>query len=157
LLYSLTTISGPPLAMMLNNQGYVKEEFRAALGLIRLVESVATAILYFFWGLYTAKSTLIMGAIAPSVVFGIPIGAALIGRLEAETFRRVCMSFDAWVVGYGMSKLLIQLHLVDDSTAHAVFAAVIIIDACLLYLFFSRRRQFPRAIQAQNSFGASDP
>jgi uncharacterized membrane protein YfcA len=35
-LYSVTTISGPPLAMALNNQVFSKTEFRAALGLIRL-------------------------------------------------------------------------------------------------------------------------
>jgi len=31
ILYSITTISGPPLALLFNNQGYVKEEFRAGL------------------------------------------------------------------------------------------------------------------------------
>src|SRR5262245_57311599 len=31
-LYSVTTISGPPLAIALNNQGFAKKEFRAALG-----------------------------------------------------------------------------------------------------------------------------
>ena len=38
-LYSVTTISGPPLAVMLNNQGLAKNDFRAALGFIRLAES----------------------------------------------------------------------------------------------------------------------
>src|SRR5688572_645668 len=40
LLYSVTTISGPPLAIALNNQGFAKREFRAALGLVRLAESL---------------------------------------------------------------------------------------------------------------------
>src|SRR5207244_12899290 len=35
-LYSVTTISGPPLAIMLNNQGLARQEFRAGLGLVRL-------------------------------------------------------------------------------------------------------------------------
>src|SRR5437763_251488 len=38
-LYSLTTISGPPLALFLNNQGLAKREFRASLGFIRLAEA----------------------------------------------------------------------------------------------------------------------
>ena len=38
-LYSVTTISGPPLAIALNNQGFAKREFRAALGFVRLAES----------------------------------------------------------------------------------------------------------------------
>src|SRR5207245_6918951 len=43
-LYSVTTISGPPLALLLNNQGFAKREFRAALGLVRLAESTFTAL-----------------------------------------------------------------------------------------------------------------
>jgi len=43
-LYSVTTISGPPLAVMLNNQGYPKRDFRAALGAVRLAESTMTAV-----------------------------------------------------------------------------------------------------------------
>ena len=27
--------------------------------------------------------------------------------VDAETFRRICMSFDAWVVGFGLSRVLI--------------------------------------------------
>ena len=33
-LYSITTISGPPLAIFLNNQGFAKLDFRAALGVL---------------------------------------------------------------------------------------------------------------------------
>src|SRR5690348_9530286 len=43
-LYSLTTISGPPLAILFNNQGLVKNEFRAGLALVRVVESSVTAL-----------------------------------------------------------------------------------------------------------------
>ncbi len=45
-LYSVTTISGPPLAIALNNQGLAKKEFRAALGFVRLAESSMTAVAY---------------------------------------------------------------------------------------------------------------
>src|SRR6516162_7350202 len=55
-LYSVSTISGPPLAVMLNNQGYDKREFRAALGLIRLAESTFTAIAYLSAGLIGTAS-----------------------------------------------------------------------------------------------------
>src|SRR5947208_3245876 len=56
LLYSLTTISGPPLALMLNNQGLAKREFRAALGFVRLAEATFTAIAYWSAGLFTRES-----------------------------------------------------------------------------------------------------
>src|SRR5437764_2333880 len=43
-LYSVTTISGPPLAILFNNQGFVSHEFRAGLAIIRITESGLTAI-----------------------------------------------------------------------------------------------------------------
>src|SRR5204863_7070184 len=56
LLYSLTTISGPPLALLLNNQGLAKREFRAALAFVRLAEAGFTAIAYAYAGLFTRAS-----------------------------------------------------------------------------------------------------
>src|SRR2546426_8988925 len=56
ILYSLTTISGPPLALLFNNQGLVKQEFRAALGMIRVTESTLTALAYYHLGLFAAPS-----------------------------------------------------------------------------------------------------
>ena len=55
-LYSVTTISGPPLAILLNNQGVAKQEFRAALGIVRLAESLMTAAAYAYAGLFLAPS-----------------------------------------------------------------------------------------------------
>lgn len=141
LLYAVTTISGPPLAVMLNNQGLAKQEFRAALGLIRLVESTLTAVAYGYAGLYTASSAALIPLILPSVMIGVPIGAAIIRRLSAETFRRVCMSFDAWVVGFGISTLLRSLGLIASGAAYGVLIAVIVVDGWLLYRFFSGIRQ----------------
>src|SRR5260370_3754502 len=42
-LYATTTISGPPLAMMFNNQGLDQDEFRAALRMVRLVDTTANS------------------------------------------------------------------------------------------------------------------
>ncbi len=140
LLYSVTTISGPPLAVMLNNQGLAKGEFRAAMGVIRLAESTLTALAYAYAGLYTAQSAALIPVIVPSLIVGVPLGAWLIRHIDAETFRRVCMSFDAWVVGFGISSLLLVLDLVEGAEAYLVMAGVIAIDLVLLYRFFSRRR-----------------
>ncbi|HEY7057994.1 MAG TPA: sulfite exporter TauE/SafE family protein [Vicinamibacterales bacterium] len=143
LLYSVTTISGPPLAVFLNNQGLAKQEFRAGLGFIRLAESTFTAVAYASAGLYTRESVALMPSILPGLVVGVPLGAWLIRRIDAETFRRVCMSFDAWVVGFGLSTLLQALHLVDGPAAYLVMLAVIAIDGVLLYRFFSGRHSAP--------------
>jgi uncharacterized membrane protein YfcA len=143
-LYSVTTISGPPLAILFNNQGLVKKEFRAGLGLIRVVESSLTAIVYYHLGLFTAESQSILLMIIPSVLVGIPLGAYLIRRLDAETFRRICMSFDAWVVGFGLSRVLIELKLMESPWAYTVMAVAILLDAYLLYIFFTVQRPAAR-------------
>src|ERR1700751_2207978 len=139
-LYSVTTISGPPLAILFNNQGLVKNEFRAGLALVRVAESSVTAVVYYQLGLFIAESENIFLVLVPSVVLGVPLGAYLIRRLDAETFRRICMSFDAWVVGFGLSRVLIELDLVGSPWAYWVMAAGILIDAWLLYVFFRARR-----------------
>jgi uncharacterized protein len=139
-LYSVTTISGPPLAILFNNQGLVKNEFRAGLALVRVVESSVTAIVYYQLGLFIAESANVLLTFIPSVVVGIPLGTYLIRRLDAETFRRICMSFDAWVVGFGLSRVLIELNLFAGPWAYSVMAITIVIDGCLLYVFFTSRR-----------------
>lgn len=139
LLYSATTISGPPLAVMLNNQGYVKQEFRAALGLIRTAEALCTAVAYCFLGLYSAQSFRILATIVPSVVVGIPLGSLLIRKMDPEMFRRICMSFDAWIVGFGLSKVALALHLASGPAGYAPLAAAGGIDAVLLARFFIKR------------------
>lgn len=138
-LYSVTTISGPPLALLFNNQGYAKQEFRAALSLIRVAESTLTAVAYYFLGLYSVDSAQILPYIVPSVLVGIPLGTYLINRMDPEVFRRLCMSFDALVVGFGMSRVLIELKLAPSPSAYSILAAVVAIDAYLLYRFFKRR------------------
>ncbi len=138
-LYSVTTISGPPLALLFNNQGYAKQEFRAALALIRVAESTMTAVAYYFLGLYSIENAELLPYIVPSVLIGIPLGTFLIGRIDPETFRRLCMSFDAVVVGFGMSRVLIELKLAASPEAYAVLAAAVAVDAVLLYRFFQAR------------------
>ena len=64
-LYSVTTISGPPLAIALNNQGFAKKEFRAALGLVRLAESSLTAVAYVYAGLFLKPSFALLPWIVP--------------------------------------------------------------------------------------------
>ncbi len=139
-LYSVTTISGPPLAIMLNNQGLAQRDFRAALGLVRLAESSMTAAAYAYARLYSATSVAMIQWMVPSILIGVPIGAQVIRRVHPETFRRVCMSFDAWVVAFGLSRLLQELSLVEGPAAYLVLVAVCLVDLWLLYRFFGSIR-----------------
>jgi hypothetical protein len=139
ILYSLTTISGPPLAVLFNNQGLVKNEFRAGLALVRVAESSLTAIVYWHLGLFTTESLALTPPFLVAMLIGIPAGAWAIRRLDAETFRRLCMSFDAWVVGFGLSRVLMELHIVPGPEAYGFMLATMLVDLWLLYLFFTRR------------------
>ncbi|HEY6362231.1 MAG TPA: sulfite exporter TauE/SafE family protein [Vicinamibacterales bacterium] len=156
-LYSVTTISGPPLAIMLNNQGLAKRDFRAALGVVRLAESSMTAVAYAYAGLFTATSLSLIPWIVPSIVVGVPIGAFIIRHMRVETFRRICMSFDAWIVAFGLSRLLQELQMVETNAAYLVLAGVGAIDLWLLYRFFSGAQQETAAVYSSDIIGASRP
>jgi uncharacterized protein len=144
ILYSVTTISGPPLAILFNNQGLVKNEFRAGLALVRVAESSVTAIVYYQLGLFITESANLLLVFIPSVLVGIPLGAYFMRHVDSETFRRICMSFDAWVVGFGLSRVLIELELMASPWAYGVMAVTMLIDVYLLVVFFRRRKAAAR-------------
>jgi len=138
-LYSVTTISGPPLALLFNNQGYAKQDFRAALGVIRVGEGVFTGIAYYFIGLFSYDSMEIIPYIVPSVLLGIPLGHYLIRLMDPETFRRICMAFDALVVAFGLSRVLIELNLATVFTTYSILTIMMMLNAYLLFRFFRNR------------------
>ena len=138
-LYSMTTISGPPLALLFNNQGYAKQDFRAALSVIRLAEASLTAIAYGLIGLYGSGAMEIIPLIVPSVLFGIPLGTIMIRWMDPESFRRICMAFDALVVGFGLSRVLVELDLASTETTYAIMCIVLLVNGILLFRFFQER------------------
>jgi uncharacterized membrane protein YfcA len=144
-LYAVTTISGPPLALMLTNQGYAKRDFRAALGVVRLAESTITAAAYAYAGMFTATSAGLALYILPSLALGVPLGAILIRRVQADVFRRLCMSFDAWVVAFGLASVMRMLGIADNLGAACVFTSVAALDSYMLHRFFRRRSVTVRA------------
>lgn len=141
MLYSVTTISGPPLALLFNNQGYAKQDFRAALSVIRVAESSLTAVAYGIIGFYSAGSMEIIPYIIPSVVIGIPLGAYLIRWMDPESFRRISMAFDALVVAFGLSRVLVELDLASPFTTYGILSIVILLNGYLLFCFFRDRPQ----------------
>lgn len=152
-LYSTTTISGPPLALMFNNQGVNKDEFRAALGTVRVVETTATALVYAALGLFSSSSIRLVAPIAPAVLLGLPLGTYLIRRVPAETFRRICMSFDAWIIGFGLARTLVELGIMATLEAYAIWGVVILFDLYLLYGYFVLGRAQTRVL-GRPSLGA---
>ena len=140
-LYSLTTISGPPLALFFNNQGMSKRDFKVALAVTRVSESALTFIAYMALGLFTPSTGQLSLSILPAVVIGMPLGHLVIERVSAETFRRVCMSFDAWIVAFGLSRLVADLGFVPPVLAYQVLVVTGFIDALLLRKYFTQEQR----------------
>ena len=74
--------------------------------------------------------------IAPAVLLGLPLETYVIRHVPSETFRRVCMSFDAWIVGFGLARTLLDLRLLGSLGAYGIWGAVILFDLYLLYRYF---------------------
>ena len=145
LLYSITTISGPPIALFWNNQGMKKGEFKAAIAQVRITESYITCISYYFLGLFGASvagtsAMQLFYIIGPPAAIGLPLGYYAIKRLNVETFRRIAMSFDAWIVSYGLTRVLISLFNLNVNIANLLFAAFAAISAVLLYRYFRKEK-----------------
>ncbi|HEV2389893.1 MAG TPA: sulfite exporter TauE/SafE family protein [Nitrososphaerales archaeon] len=139
LLYSITTISGPPIALFWNNQGLKQREFKAAVAQVRIAESYLTCISYYLLGLFTASSVSLFKVIAPPVFIGIPIGMFIVSKVAVETFRRMAMTFDAGIVGYGLSATLPILFGISSTLSYALFVAVLALDLGLFYRYLRGR------------------
>jgi uncharacterized membrane protein YfcA len=139
-LYGATTISGPPLALFFNNQGLSKTEFRAALSMFRLAESACTVAAYLALGMFTGPSLALTARFAPSVLLGVPLGYLALRRVASEPFRRVCMTVDALLVGFGLARSLIERHLVSQPFAYAGLAVVACVEAAIALNFLLSRR-----------------
>jgi uncharacterized membrane protein YfcA len=145
-LYSATTISGPPLALFLNNQGLAQIEFRAAIYLIRVAESLSTTIVYLGLGLFVGPAVGLAGRLVPSLIIGLPIGMVLLRRLEPEAFRRICMGVNAAFIAFGLARSAIDLHLATPAVAYAAMVVVGAVESFLLVRYFLRRKEALRGM-----------
>ena len=138
-LYGLTTISGPPLALFWNNQGLAKDDFKVGLAVIRSIESVCALLAYAYLGLLTRESAGLLPWLVPGVAIGIPLGHWIVRHVGVETFRRVCMSFDAYLVSFGLSRTLDAAGVAPE-LAYLVLAGAALIDSRLLWAYFRAPR-----------------
>lgn len=137
-LYGLTTISGPPLAVFWNNQGLAKEEFKTAITIIRWVESVFALGAYAYLGLLNRETAAVATWLVPGVVLGMPFGHFVIRRMGIETFRRVSMSFDAYLVAFGLARTLREVG-APVMLAFAGMVVAAVVDTVVLVRFFRQR------------------
>lgn len=143
-LYALTTISGPPLALFLRNQGLSKDEFRATIAQIRVAESTLTIGTYFVFSQFFGAPLLTLPflellpyLLVPAIV-GIPLGALLLSKVSPEFFRRFVMAVDGVFISYGLSVVLVALHWVRMEVSQLLLSGFLAGTAVLAYLSLRR-------------------
>ncbi len=141
LLYSITTISGPPIALFWSNQGMAKNEFKAAVAQVRIAESYLTCISYAILGLFTATTFQLFTFTALPVFLGIPLGMIVAVKISAETFRRFAMAFNAGVVGFGLAQVFLSLFKLSPLFSYSFWGVVVAIDLALLFRYLRDRNK----------------
>jgi uncharacterized protein len=129
-LYSLTTISGPPLALFLRNQGLSKNEFRCTIAQIRVAESTLTLGTYFAFdqilgaGLVKLPSLSLLPFLVLPVLIGVPLGTLMLRSVSPEFFRRFVMAIDGLLVSYGLSRVLVSLKWISTTVSEYLLAVL---------------------------------
>jgi Sulfite exporter TauE/SafE. len=144
-LYGVSTISGPPLALIINNQGLTKEEFKFAISALRVAESITTFSGYLTLGVFSSQVLYYVAITSPAVITGMAIGAVTARIIKRkEDFRRLVMSFDSWVSGYGLSFNLGKV--IGYDVLYWPMIVVIAIDLYLISKYIVKRKKIVREI-----------
>lgn len=139
-LYALTTISGPPLALFLRNQGLSKDEFRCTIAQVRVAESTLTLAAYvgfstfFSAGLVSLPSFALLPYLIVPVVVGVPLGTLGLTRVSPEYFRRLVMGVDGVFVSYGLARILVTLRWTTSEIGYVVMAMLFAVVGVLAWL-----------------------
>jgi uncharacterized protein len=151
-LYATTTVSGPPLALYFTNLGLVQDEFRAALALVRVVESVTTLAMYALIGALTWSGGALAALFLPSVLIGLALGRKLVTRIDRATFGRFCMRVDAVLVTVGLAITIGNAGWLPRPAAWAAALAF----AVALHLWAASRARRLRSVSAPSPASAID-
>ena len=123
LLYSLTTVSGPPLALFWRNQGLVKDEFRCTIAQIRVAEASFTTATYMSLGLFSTAAINLIPVFVIPVIIGVPIGVFALRRMKPGLFRQLVMAADGIFVSFGLSQVVRTLGYISATQSYLAFAA----------------------------------
>ncbi len=138
-LYSLTTISGPPLALFWRNQGLSKNEFRCTMAQVRVAESTLTLGTYLAFdqflgaGLVKIPALDLLPVLFIAVIVGVPLGTLLLRSVSPEFFRRFVMAVDALLVSYGLSRVLVLLKWISSTTSDYLVAVLFVLFGILAW------------------------
>lgn len=85
------SMSGPPVALFLTNQGANKNEFRANITWYALFLNVFTIITYVYNGLITRNVLANTGGLTVSMAIGVFIGIKTVNKLNDNLFKRIAL------------------------------------------------------------------
>jgi uncharacterized membrane protein YfcA len=108
-LYGATTISGPPLALLLDEKHFSEAELRAAMSAFRVAASSVTALVYAAFGLYSRASLQIFSELLWAAAIGFPLGFFLLRGLSLQRLRRAGFSVDAVFVAFALVWTAVEL------------------------------------------------
>lgn len=91
LLNGSISMSGPPVALFLSNQGADKQTFRANITVYGVVLNIITITTYSFSGLLTAEVIRYTVWFVPGMLVGVIVGVAAIKKLNDQTFRKLAL------------------------------------------------------------------
>ncbi|MGA8664852.1 MAG: sulfite exporter TauE/SafE family protein [Thermoplasmata archaeon] len=143
-LYSLTTISGPPLALFLRNQGMSKHEFRCTIAQIRVAESSLTLATYLVFDSFFGTKLVSLPALGLlpylfiPVIIGVPLGTLLLTAVSPEFFRRFVMAVDGIFVSYGLSRVLISVKWLTTVQGNILLGILLLGVAVLSWISLNR-------------------
>lgn len=99
-----TTMSGPPVAILLINQRIEKQRFRASLAMYFLIMQLVGAVSLIFLGPLNGDTILVSTILLPTVILGNFIALKLVDRLPQDVFTRITII----VVAVTASLVLVQ-------------------------------------------------
>ena len=92
MLGSSVSLSGPPIAMAMNNKGYKKNKFRANFAIFGVLSSLFTAVTYFLKGIIQVASLKFTVYFFPLLLVGSQLGNRWARRIKNEKFRRIVLA-----------------------------------------------------------------
>ncbi len=90
-LWTSTSMSGPPVVLYLQGRGLEPMEFRAALVTYFLVGNTISIGAFFATGVVTARALVLAACALPAIFIGNWSGSRLVTRVEPALFRRVVL------------------------------------------------------------------
>ncbi|WP_059045514.1 sulfite exporter TauE/SafE family protein [Paenibacillus rubinfantis] len=91
LLNGSISMSGPPVALFLSNQGVGKETFRANISVYGIFLNIVTILTYLYGGLLTSETLHYTAWFVPSMLIGVFIGIRALKKLNEQRFKRIAL------------------------------------------------------------------